>query len=335
MSSIVNKNHTSTWKQISESNSPDHLLATNPPPNARYIDKVWAAALKKYTSIQLTFGASFWIHTGVYWSCGLSLLAFEFLSARSKALKTQPRRAVTMRELTKLFRRVIGNQVLLYAFYSVIKYFKPKPLVIELDKQCQRPPPSYLRIAGDYMFNLGVFEVVFYVFHRTLHDQRWYKHVHKIHHQFKAPIGLAAEYAHIVELFLSNIVPGAIGPALSNAHPVSTMVWLVGSIIQTCFHHSGLMLPFYPLNQWTIAHDWHHKAFMDQFGVVGLMDGALGTTGDDSYTEFSSEIWKRTSGTMQPAISNMVRVASMATMAILKKRTHLSMPSNLFQSVVR
>ena len=58
-----------------------------------------------------------------------------------------------------------------------------------------------------------------------------------------------------MELLLSNIVPGAVGPMLSGAHPISTWAWLVGSIVMTNIHHSGLYIPGYPFNGWTIAHE--------------------------------------------------------------------------------
>ena len=38
-----------------------------------------------------------------------------------------------------------------------------------------------------------------YFQHRTLHDRRIYKYIHKVHHHFQAPFGLTAEYLHPVE----------------------------------------------------------------------------------------------------------------------------------------
>ena len=322
---------------MTETNADNKTLGTpkQPLPNARYIDHFYAKLLNRFGSIDLIMGGSLVIHTVTYWSVGLGLLLFEFgLPSIALGYKTQPNRTVTWKEIVKLLKLVIPNQILLALAYLAVRTLRPKQLQDKFDEQCSRTPPSYLRIMGDYLFNLGVFEVVFYLLHRTLHDLRWYKYVHKIHHQFKAPVGLAAEYAHIVELFLSNIVPGAIGPALSNAHPVSTWIWLAGSLVQTLFHHSGLMLPFYPLNQWTISHDWHHAAFTDQFGVVGIMDNALQTTGDQPYLNFSNEIWQRTGGgSATVAGSALVRVATVAALIVSRRKKMLV--SSLFQSIVR
>jgi len=48
---------------------------------------------------------------------------------------------------------------------------------------------------------------VFYWAHRVLHHRRIYKYIHKQHHEFKATVGIAAEYAHPVESLLANAVP--------------------------------------------------------------------------------------------------------------------------------
>ena len=38
--------------------------------------------------------------------------------------------------------------------------------------------------------------------HRALHWGPLYKNIHKIHHQYSAPFGLAAEYASPIEVFV-------------------------------------------------------------------------------------------------------------------------------------
>ena len=38
-----------------------------------------------------------------------------------------------------------------------------------------------------------------YWVHQLLHHRRLYKYVHKVHHNFQAPFGMVAEYAHPIE----------------------------------------------------------------------------------------------------------------------------------------
>eukprot|EP00946_MAST-07B_sp_MAST-7B-sp1_P003142 g3142.t1 len=260
----------------------------------RWVTRWWRSLVARYDAVDITIGGALIVHTATYWGSGVMLLLLERVFPRlALKYKTQPGRTVSGRALVKLLQRVLANQATLLAGFLLIRKLRPKLVVQRAEKLVRQPVPSFSRVVKDYVFNLGVFEVVFYALHRALHDQRWYRHIHKIHHEFKYPIALASEYAHIVELLLSNIIPGAVGPAITNAHPLSTFVWLAGSILMTNFHHSGMCLPFYPLNYMTRAHDWHHLAFTDQFGVVGAMDAALKTTGGKDYHAFASEIVKR------------------------------------------
>ena len=38
-----------------------------------------------------------------------------------------------------------------------------------------------------------------YFVHQALHHKRIYKYIHKVHHNFQAPFGMVAEYAHWAE----------------------------------------------------------------------------------------------------------------------------------------
>ncbi len=46
---------------------------------------------------------------------------------------------------------------------------------------------------------------------RLLHHPRLYKYVHKKHHEWTAPIGWVAVYAHPVEHIISNMLPPVMG----------------------------------------------------------------------------------------------------------------------------
>ena len=64
-----------------------------------------------------------------------------------------------------------------------------------------------------------------YWFHRGLHYGVFYKYIHKQHHRYAAPFGLAAEYAHPVEVALLGL--GTVGIPI---------VWCL--IMVTCIFHS-------------------------------------------------------------------------------------------------
>ncbi|KAJ3505106.1 hypothetical protein NLJ89_g7584 [Agrocybe chaxingu] len=69
-------------------------------------------------------------------------------------------------------------------------------------KTYQVPFPS-LKTMAPQIFLFFFFEDFFhFVAHQALHTGVLYKHIHKIHHKYSAPFGLAAEYAHPAEVFI-------------------------------------------------------------------------------------------------------------------------------------
>jgi fatty acid hydroxylase domain-containing protein 2 len=56
--------------------------------------------------------------------------------------------------------------------------------------------PSFSTLVRDMLVSYQVFDAVFFFFHRIMHSKYFYKKIHKIHHEWKAPIGVMAVYAH-------------------------------------------------------------------------------------------------------------------------------------------
>lgn len=74
----------------------------------------------------------------------------------------------------------------------------------------------------------------FYWTHRALHVPVLYALFHKQHHAFRGSVGPAAEYAHPVEILLSNHLP-TVGTLLAlGAHPLVQLVWIVLRLTQVC-----------------------------------------------------------------------------------------------------
>lgn len=79
------------------------------------------------------------------------------------------------------------------------------------------------------------------------------QHIHKLHHEFSAPFGLAAEYAHPLEVLIlgTGTIGGPLLMALAtqylpafvangvSLHIITVYIWIVARLFQAVEAHSG------------------------------------------------------------------------------------------------
>ena len=77
-----------------------------------------------------------------------------------------------------------------------------------------------------------------YWIHRFLHGKWGYEKIHKVHHEYTAPIGFAAPYAHWAEILILGI-PSFLGPAIAPGHMITFWLWIALRQIEAIETHSG------------------------------------------------------------------------------------------------
>ncbi|CAF3414455.1 unnamed protein product [Rotaria socialis] len=226
--------------------------------------------------ILITIG-TFVLHQLIFWLTNgiILLLTYVLFPTRSMKYKIQKNIHVEAKLIKQCARSVFINQLfLLFPFLIFIC-----PLFMHLGLRWHLPFPPWHRIAFELVSFIGVTEIFFFYSHRLLHVSFLYEYIHKQHHQFRAPIGMACEYAHPIEFLVSNIGPVVIGPLIFRSHLLTTWLWLLFALLGTINHHSGYKLPGILGNGLAnpTFHDFHHAQFTNNFGLLGILDRLHGT----------------------------------------------------------
>ena len=149
----------------------------------------------------------------------------------------------------------------------------------------QHEPASWYVVLFEYALYFFSFDTWFYWLHRWMHNEPYYKWIHKLHHRSTSPNLLTTLSVHPFESFINGGWM-VIFMTLYSVHDAS--VALIGgtNIVMGLYVHSGY--EFFPkwwnktwLSKWFITatfHDHHHKYFTANFGgYTTIWDRICGT----------------------------------------------------------
>lgn len=218
-----------------------------------------------------TFGLTFalyWLVGGLYTAVDLTgRPAFLLRYKMQPAAQPYP---VPAAQVGRVVRQVLFNQLAVGLPFALAAH-----ALLEWRGYDRSPRlPAFPWVLCELAVCVLVEEAAFYYSHRLLHHPRLYRHVHKRHHEWTAPIAITAVYCHPVEHVLSNLVPPLLGVLLLGSHPATAWLWFSVALLSSLNAHSGFHLPFFPSPE---AHDYHHLRFNNNYGVLGVLDRLHGT----------------------------------------------------------
>ncbi|CAK9016578.1 Fatty acid hydroxylase domain-containing protein 2 [Durusdinium trenchii] len=246
-----------------------------------FVASMWEAALQGVANgdeaFMMTWGLFVW-QCVVYLGVGGLYLAIDLVQpAFLLKYKVQQDKMVPLPKAKLMsaikrcgFNLLVLNPIFTWVLGAVILPLRGNPVSpsqVDLSPQ---------RLVWDISLILLFEEIGFYYTHRLAHDIPFlYKNVHKIHHEWTAPIAITCIYAHPVEHLMSNMTPIALGPLVSGCHAWLIFVWVAVALFSTLAGHSGYHFPFMPSPE---AHDFHHKFFNVNYGALKMLDRLHGTS---------------------------------------------------------
>ncbi|KAK6117211.1 hypothetical protein DH2020_049090 [Rehmannia glutinosa] len=153
--------------------------------------------------------------------------------------KIQPKVNLSFSDTLRCYKSVMRMFFLVVGPLQLVSY----PSIKMIGIRTSLPLPPLWEIAAQ----LGVYFIVEdfgnYWVHRFLHCKWGYEKIHKVHHEYTAPIGFAAPYAHWAEILILGI-PSFLGPAMVPGHMITFWLWIALRQIEAIETHSGKFVAY-------------------------------------------------------------------------------------------
>ncbi|XP_035830198.1 methylsterol monooxygenase 1-1-like [Helianthus annuus] len=112
------------------------------------------------------------------------------------------------------------------------------PLMKMIGIRTSLPLPSSMEVISQLIMYFIIDDYANYWIHRLCHLKWMYENIHKVHHEYSAPMGFATLHAHWMDVILFGI-PSFLGPALVPGHMITLFLWLALREIESVENHSG------------------------------------------------------------------------------------------------
>ncbi|KAI1034067.1 hypothetical protein LB505_003244 [Fusarium chuoi] len=234
------------------------------------VEKLWAAWYLWMQNDTLATGImSFVLHELVYFGRCIPYMMMDYIPYFQQ-FRIQKQKVPTLKEQWDCAAIVLISHFT--AELPQIWFFHPVATYLGMDYGVPFPPVWKMALQIAICFIME--DAWHYWFHRALHYGPLYKAIHKMHHTYSAPFGLAAEYASPIETALLGIgvvgCPVVLLAITGELHLFTMYTWIVLRLFQAIDSHSGYDFPwslrhFLPVWAGAAHHDLHHEKFIGNY----------------------------------------------------------------------
>lgn len=246
------------------------------PTQLNLLEKLWASWYLRVGNDILATGLLFFLtHEIIYFGRCVVWYGIDNV-AYFRKYRIQNTKMPSNEEQWECFKQVLKSHFMI----EIIPIWLFHPLCISLKISIAVPFPNWLTILLQVCLFFVLEDFWHYWAHRLFHFGWFYKNIHKVHHKYAAPFGLAAEYAHPVEVATLGI--GTVGfpivyawiaseyLILPELHLFTITLWISARLLQAVDAHSGYEFPwslhhFLPFWAGAEHHDAHHKYFIGNY----------------------------------------------------------------------
>ncbi|KAL7123226.1 hypothetical protein ACP275_01G092400 [Erythranthe tilingii] len=186
-------------------------------------------------------------------------LFLEFFFEKSVSpYKIQPKVKLSFSDTLHCYKSVMRMFFLVVGPLQLVSY----PSIKFIGIRTSLPLPPLWEIVLQLCTYFIVEDYGNYWIHRFLHCKWGYDKIHRVHHEYTAPIGFAAPYAHWAEILILGI-PSFLGPAIVPGHMITFWLWIAFRQLEAIETHSGYDFPwtltkYIPFYGGSDYHDYHH-----------------------------------------------------------------------------
>ncbi|CAN0908636.1 Methylsterol monooxygenase 1-2 [Linum grandiflorum] len=187
----------------------------------------------------------------------ISVVFFQRFASLDK-YKIQPNVCLSTAEIFNCYK----SGTLAYLFVILPLELAAYPVIKMVGIRTGLTLPSGWEMMAQISIYLIVEDYMSYWIHRGLHCGWVYKRFHKVHHEYTAPVAIAAAYNHWTDTVVLGI-PTLVGPAMVPGHMLTLWLWFSIRQLETLGTHSGYDFPwditkYIPFYGGAKFHNYHH-----------------------------------------------------------------------------